>query len=106
MTLQRFANKRSIELIGKYRVADYDLEPTRVCRILIDKGLRRAVIDINGDEKVLLEAACGNCSMLQYVAVKALKGYLQYHMASNAHKMRQRKRRRAEKREAAAKICH
>lgn len=98
MTLSRYANKAIVELIGKYKVAPNDSEPTRVCRVIVDKAERKAVIDINGDEKLIVEAACGTPSMLEYCAVKALKGYLQFRIAFNAHKVRQRKRRRAEKR--------
>ena len=98
MTLSRFADRKTVELIGKYRVDACDPEPTRVCRVIVDKAERKAVIGINGDEKLIVESACGTSSMLEYCAVKALKGYLQYRIAFNAHKIRQRKRRRAEKR--------
>ena len=98
MKLSRYANSKTVELIGKYKIDEPDPEPTRVCRVIVDKEERKAVIDINGDEKLIVEAACGTPSMLEYCAVKALKGYLQFRIAFNAHKARQRKRRRAEKR--------
>lgn len=102
MTLSRFANTHTIELIGKYRVPEYDAEPTRVCHIVIDKPSRSAEIELNQRPLLTITAEHGSPCMLEYIAVKALKGYLQYRIAANYHKMRQRKRRRAEKRAAKA----
>lgn len=73
MTLSRFANTHTIELIGKYRVSEYDAEPTRVCHIVIDKPSRSAEIELNQRPLLTITAEHGSPRMLEYIAVKAHK---------------------------------